>query len=114
MKNKNDVAKCINDCLSMEYNRQTNEFMCKLYNKKLKYILEKDPYDNGFVVSVIRDKKCVNDETETMINTKIKEIRDTYNVFVFEMDLLFGELESMYKNKYKDVNNKEEEYNEED
>lgn len=54
--------------------------------------------DNKNLLSSI-DIIKYDEELEELINDKIQEIKDHFNTFVYEMDLLMHELDSLQKNK---------------
>jgi hypothetical protein len=58
-----------------------------------------DPYDEGYINITLKCHDCAEKELSTLIDNKVQEIRDMYNVFVYEMDMLFGELEGLQKRR---------------
>ena len=91
---KNKSPKCVKDCIFIRLDKNNN-FRCKLYNKKLKQLVENDPYDKGVVLVPLRHKKCLKDKIVVDIKHKIKDMKDLYDVFVYEMDLMFDELKEL-------------------
>ena len=85
---------CISKCKFKKHSVTTDSiYLCDLYEVSLKSALVKDEYDEGFVERAIKCEDCMEKELSNNIDTKVDEIRDMYNVFVYEMDLLMNELE---------------------
>jgi hypothetical protein len=64
-------------------------------NISLEESLIPDPYDTGYITSFLKCNDCKERELSNEIDNKVDEIRDMYNVFVYEMDLLMSELNKL-------------------
>ena len=69
---------------------------CILYEDiELEKALMPDKYDKGYSESYLKCQDCLERELSNSIDKKVDEIRDMYNVFVYEMDLLMSELNKL-------------------
>ena len=69
-------------------------YICTLYDSiVLDTAFVKDEFDAGVTQTCLKCEDCQEKELSTSIDNKIDEIKDLYNVFVYEMDLLMDELE---------------------
>ena len=96
MKNKIPMD-CVDKCIFIRYDLKSKTFWCELYNDKLEQTIKDDEFDSGVSAIPLRHDKCIRDKYATDIKQKIKDIKSLYDVFVFEMDTLFGELDMMDK-----------------
>ena len=46
-----------------------------------------------------RENSLLSNELNVLIDDKVQEIKDHFNTFVYEMDLLMHELDCLQKNK---------------
>lgn len=100
MKNKEP---CISKCKFKENSVTTDSvYKCSLYEVPLEASLVQDEFDAGYVQKALKCEDCMEKELSNNIDNKVDEIRDMYNVFVYEMDLLMGELE-LLKNKRRSI-----------
>jgi len=87
MKNKEP---CINKCKFRQQNT------CSLYDHiELESALIPDKYDEGYIHGYLKCNDCLERELSNSIDKKVDEIRDIYNIFVYEMDLLMNELNKL-------------------
>ena len=72
-------------------------------HKCIKY--NKDKQNDPLWARYISCHRCIDFENTKRILKKFKEIKDNFNVFVYEMDLLMHEMEIIKKNNKNGENN---------
>jgi len=98
MEKKNDNEPCLSKCKFIR--DKDNKFYCSLYDMtELNTTIIKDPDDVGYMAISLKCKDCAEKELSTLIDNKQQEIKDMYNVFVYEMDLLFNEMNELQKRR---------------
>jgi hypothetical protein len=59
-----------------------------------------DPHDERYIhIKILKCQDCAEKELSTLIDNKQQEIKDMYNVFVYEMDLLFSEMNELQERR---------------
>jgi len=89
---------CLSKCKFLR--SKDNQIFCALYDMtELEQDTISDPYDDGFVLVPFKCEDCTEKELSTLIDNKLQEIKDMYNVFVYEMDLLFSEMDELQERR---------------
>jgi hypothetical protein len=97
---KNNIEPCLSKCKFIRH--KDNKFYCSLYDMtELNTTTIQDPYDEGYISITLKCQDCAEKELSTLIDNKQQEIRDMYNVFVYEMDMLFNEMDKLQKRRRK-------------
>ncbi len=89
-----DNEPCLSKCRFLTVNMGLTSY-CKLYDQEIKNIILKDEYDSGYNQTSIKCQDCQEKELSVSIDDKIDEMKDLYNVFVYEMDALMNELDKL-------------------
>lgn len=84
--------------------KYNDDGLCTLYHQRLKVMTTPDPYDDGLVLSYSKCTDCMEKEISCAIDDKVRDIYSFYHSFREEMDILFGDLDTLIdkrKNIYK-------------
>lgn len=84
-------TRCKEKCEFLKDDSPGKEPRCVIYNKKLKF-------NDGYV----RLKRCVRESRDYKINMQVNDLKDFYDAFVCEMDIMFDSLYKLIKGEDKD------------